>query len=297
MHPPESIAGVRRFHRAVTRRAGVLEERFLGQDRPLGQSRVLYEIGPEGASLRDLRIRLGLDSGYLSRLVQGLSGAGLVVVERDEEDPRVRRATLTAAGRNALHEIDRRSDAVAREILDPLAPRQRERLVAAMETVVRLLGIADLRFDEVDPEAVEARWCLDRYFRELDERFEGGFSADRSLVADAGVFRTPHGAFLLGTIQGRPVACGALKFMDHRTGYIKRMWVDPSMRGTGLGRRLLSALEGVAAARGCLAVQLETHRALGEAQSLYRSAGYREVEPFNDELYADHWFEKALVRS
>ena len=82
--------------------------------------------------------------------------------------------------------------------------------------------------------------------------------------------------------------------MPGNVGYIKRMWVDSSTRGVGLGRRLLAALEAEASGLGCNAVQLETHRSLVEAQALYRSAGYLEVDPFNDEPYADHWFEKRL---
>jgi hypothetical protein len=72
------------------------------------------------------------------------------------------------------------------------------------------------------------------------------------------------------------------------------MWVDPSMRGLGLGRRLLSALEDEAADLGSVRVRLETNRALREAIALYRSAGYREVPAFNDEPHAHHWFEKRL---
>src|SRR5829696_8037356 len=100
----EHVAQVRRFHRLVTQRAGALEDRFLGRGRPLGESRVLYEIGPEGADLRDLRARLGLDSGYLSRLVQSLANAGLVSVRSAPEDERVRRADLTPAGRAEVEE-------------------------------------------------------------------------------------------------------------------------------------------------------------------------------------------------
>jgi DNA-binding MarR family transcriptional regulator len=92
---PEHIAQVRRFNRLVTQRAGALDDHFLGRDRPLGQSRVLYEIGSGGANLRDLRARLALDSGYLTRVVQSLASAGLVTISAGPEDERVRRAQLT----------------------------------------------------------------------------------------------------------------------------------------------------------------------------------------------------------
>src|SRR5918997_5767331 len=106
----EEIAEVRRFNRLVTKRAGALEDHFLGRDRPLGESRVLFEIGARGADLRDLRARLGLDSGYLSRLVQSLASAGLVTLRAGPGDERVRRADLTPAGLAEVAEMDRRSD-------------------------------------------------------------------------------------------------------------------------------------------------------------------------------------------
>src|SRR5512145_2983023 len=114
---PEQITQVRRFNRLVTQRAGALDDHFLGRDRPLGESRVLYEIGSHGADLRELRARLGLDSGYLSRLVRSLAAAGLVKVSAGPEDERVRRARLTAAGLAEVEEMNRRSDQAAAAIL------------------------------------------------------------------------------------------------------------------------------------------------------------------------------------
>ena len=101
----QQVAEVRRFNRLVTQRAGALEDHFLGRDRPLGESRVLYEIGGAGADLRELRSRLDLDSGYLSRLAQSLAGQGLVALRPSDEDERVRRAELTPTGRAELDEM------------------------------------------------------------------------------------------------------------------------------------------------------------------------------------------------
>src|SRR5215208_3050716 len=89
---------MRRFNRIVTERIGALEESFLGRDRPLGASRLLWEIGEDGADLHDLRDRLGLDSGYVSRLVRRLENEGLVVVEVYPSDRRRRWLRWTAAG-------------------------------------------------------------------------------------------------------------------------------------------------------------------------------------------------------
>src|SRR5438046_9121112 len=95
---PDHVEQVRAFNRLVTQRAGALDQNFLGRDRPLGESRVLFEIGADGADLRDLRARLGLDSGYLSRVVQALATKGLVRLRAGPDDERVRRAYLTRKG-------------------------------------------------------------------------------------------------------------------------------------------------------------------------------------------------------
>jgi ribosomal protein S18 acetylase RimI-like enzyme len=104
----------------------------------------------------------------------------------------------------------------------------------------------------------------------------------------------PAGLFLMATLHGEAVGCGALKFHPGAPAEIKRMWVSSGVRGLGLGRRLLAELEAQAQAHGAGTVRLETNRALGEAIALYRTAGYREVAAFNDEPYAHHWFEKRI---
>ncbi len=104
---PDAIASVRRFNRVVTQKAGALEAGFLGLGRPLGAARVLWEIGPAGCEVRALRRRLGLDSGYLSRLLRGLEAEQLVAVAPDPADRRRRIATLTAAGRRGARRARR----------------------------------------------------------------------------------------------------------------------------------------------------------------------------------------------
>src|SRR5439155_191492 len=182
----DQIAQVRRFNRLVTQRVGALDDHFLGRDRPLGASRLLYEIGRQGAELRDLRRRLGFEAGF-----------------------------------------------------DPAASLPAE---------------------------------------------------DRDLVP-------PRGAFLLASLDGESIACGVVKAIGPGIGSLKRMWVADSVRGLGIGRRMLDALEIQARELGLTMLRLETNKELGEAIALYRSAGFREVAAFNDDPYAHHWFEKRLRRS
>jgi DNA-binding MarR family transcriptional regulator/GNAT superfamily N-acetyltransferase len=292
---PEHISRVRRFNRLVTQRIGALDERYLGRDRSLGESRVLHEIGPGGADLRDLRVRLDLDSGYLSRLIRSLADRGLIAVVPLPEDRRVRRAELTPAGRAEYDAQDRLSDEVAGSLLEPLSERQRARLLAAMAEVEAMLRAGGVRIEPVHPAEPAARWCVAQYFAELDTRFEHGFDPGTSIPFRDEEMVPPRGVFLVATIDGEPVACGGVRTTAPGVGYVKRMWVAESARGLGLGRRMLEALEGHARSLGFTRLQLETNRTLTEAIALYRGSGYREVPPFNDEPYAHHWFEKDLA--
>jgi DNA-binding MarR family transcriptional regulator/GNAT superfamily N-acetyltransferase len=291
-----AIQHVRRFNRAVTQRVGALDDGFLGRARPLGASRVLWEIGDDGADVRSIRARLGLDSGYLSRLLRSLEADGLAVVEPDARDRRIRRARLTGAGRAERAVLDRRSDEVAASLLEPLGEKQRAQLVDAMQQVERLLAAGSVEIAIEDPASEAARFCIASYFTELDERFESGFDPARSDLPDAAAELTePTGLLLVARLDGEPVGCGGLRLPEGRPPEIKRMWIAPSARGLGLGRRLLGELEEQARRRGATAIRLETNRALSEAIALYLSAGYVEVDRFGDEAYAHHWFLKELA--
>ena len=151
-----------------------------------------------------------------------------------------------------------------------------------------------LEITVVDPDQSAARRCLREYFAELDRRFDAGFDPTNSLPAEPDEMRPPSGLFVIAMLQGEPVGCGALKFHCDEPTELKRMWVASSVRGLGVGRRLLEELERLALEQGSSTIRLETNKTLTEAIALYRSAGYREVAAFSDERYGDHWFEKYL---
>ena len=256
---------VRRFNRTVTQRIGALNDSFLSRDRPLGQARLLWEIGPDGSDVRSLRSRLDLDSGYLSRLLRALQDDGLIVVERSGTDGRARTVRLTSRGLAERAVLDRRSDDVANSILGPLSEPQRTRLTTAMAEVERLLAASAVRIAVRDPRHPDARYCLRAYFSELSRRFDGGFDPARSISAGDEELIPPAGLVLVAALHGEPVGCGALKFHRDAPGEVKRMWVAPAARGLGIGGRLLTSLEAHAAASGVRVLRLETNRALGEA--------------------------------
>ncbi|MFH8611684.1 GNAT family N-acetyltransferase [Streptomyces sp. NPDC018029] len=289
------IDQVRRFNRAVTQRVGVLHDNYLGRDRPIGEARLLWEVGDRGQDVRRLRERLGLDSGYVSRLLRALEADGLVSVEPHHGDRRVRTVRLTDAGRAERALLDERSDELADSLLRPLNTAQRARLVAAMAEVDRLLTAGTVTLDAVDPDHPDAQYCLRSYFTELQERFDTGFDPAQSLLPDAGGLRPPHGLFLVARAHGEPVGCAGLKLPADAPAEIKRMWVAPEARGLGLGRRFLTELEALAARHGRDVLRLDTNKALDAAIGLYHSCGFQEVPAFNDEPYAHHWFEKRIT--
>ena len=289
------IAQVRSFNRMVTERIGALNEEYLDGGRPLGASRLLWEVG-DGADVRQLRARLGLDSGYLSRLLRRLEADGLVEVGASPSDGRVRVVTLTASGQVERARLDRRSDDLAGALLEPLSDRQRARLVEVMDEVERLLTASAVEVHEVDPADPDVARCLSAYFIELSERAATGLDP-RAETPSAEDMRPPHGKVLLAYLHGEAIACAGLKHHAGGMSEVKRMWVDPSARGLGLGRRMLGAVEDLARSEGVTRLRLDTNEHLTEAIAMYRSAGYLEIPRYTDEPFATQWFEKSLPSS
>ena len=286
---------VRRFNRAITQRIGVLDDAYLSRGRSLGLSRLLWEIGPAGCEVRLLRARLGLDSGYFSRQLRRLEADRLVITDPDDGDGRVRKVRLTRKGLAERAVLDSSSNELAASILTSLTEPQRDRLVTAMVVVERLILASQVQVEIIDPRDVDARYCLRSYVEELGRRFDTGFDPAQSISASDEEMTLPNGLLLVANLLGEAVGCGALKLhIDTQIAEVKRMWVAADVRGLGLGRGLLERLSAEAASRGMLILRLETNRALVEAKRLYQRAGFVEVEPFNNEPYAHHWFQKDL---
>ncbi|TVT17193.1 GNAT family N-acetyltransferase [Amycolatopsis rhizosphaerae] len=287
----DDIATFRRFSREFTRRVGVLDDRYLHHDRPLGEARILYELD-QGTSLRELRERLALDAGYLSRVVKKLRQDGLLETRSDADDRRVRLVRLTERGRREVAEQNRRADEAAAGLLGGLDARQRERLTAALHTAEGLMRLSAVDIRPADPDSPEARGALRAYAEEIDRRFPEGYQAGELLPGDA--LRGERGVFLLAREAGIAIGCGGVRELEPDVGELRHLWIASTARGIGLGRRLLSALEAEAVRHGWKRLRLGTHRALTEAIGLYRGAGYREIEPYGDDPHNHHNFEKSL---
>jgi DNA-binding MarR family transcriptional regulator/ribosomal protein S18 acetylase RimI-like enzyme len=285
---------VRRFNRLVTQRVGALEVDYLRRGRPLAEARLLFEIGADGVEVRTLRGKLGLDSGYLSRLLRSLKTQGLIAGARGDRDGRRRQVSLTRKGSAERAAYDRLSDNLAASMLKPLDDSERGRLLTAMGEVERLIRAASVEVAAEAPDSPDARQCLDAYFSELAARFENGFDAAADQSARVKDMTPPSGLFVIARLDGEAVGCGGLKRLGKAIGEIKRVWTAPSARGAGIARRVLRTLEAKAREGGLKTLRLDTNRALTEAHALYRKEGYREIARFSDNPYADHWFEKRL---
>lgn len=289
-----AISILREFNRTFTPRIGVLDETFLGTGRPLAVARLLFEVGLGDVTVHELRRRLGADSGYVSRLLRRLEDDGLIDVAEDPADGRRRIASLTDAGRAEWLELDRRSDATARRLLNPLSDDQCQELASALVTAQRLLQLSTITFETVEPDSASASTALQAYFTELDDRFVDGFDPVESGADNVDDMRAPAGAFVTVVDGGVVVGCAGLRTLADGRAEIKRMWLDPSLRGLGVGKRLLIHLESLARERGHDAIVLDTNSTLHAAIAMYLGAGYESIECYNDNPDAQRWFRKQL---
>jgi GNAT superfamily N-acetyltransferase len=221
-----------------------------------------------------------------------LEEEGLIVTGPYPDDARRRVAKLTAAGRREFHAYETLSNSRAETLL--ARHSDSEALLAAMDSVASALGRDRIAIEEMDPRGEDAGYCLGEYYAELARRFEDGFDVSLSRNPDADEMIRPRGAFLVAMSDGLPIGCVGLKRTDSEIAEIKRLWVAPSARGLGIGRRLVEAAENAASHLSIKTLRLDTNRALPEALRLYRSTGWSEIDRFNDDPYPDLFFEKHL---
>jgi DNA-binding MarR family transcriptional regulator/GNAT superfamily N-acetyltransferase len=282
----DHVAAIRRFDRAYSQRLRRVTEAYAEPGRALGPAMVLIEVGDrDGVQGPDLRRRLDLDSGYMSRTLRELEDEGLVAGRADRVDRRRRVLRLTATGRRVVARAVARADAAAGDLLAPLRPQQRAELVAALATAEQLLRAATVTFDVVRQDSPDAVAARSAYFAELDRRFPRGF--------DPGGPDEP-GVFVVVRDDDDVVGCGMVVPIDDRTAEVKRRWIAPAWRGMGLGVRLLAHLEDVAHDRRHRRVVLDTNATLTEAIAMYERSGYSAIERYNDNPYAERWFAKTL---
>lgn len=286
------IARFRRINRAVTTLTGAMDQSFLGRGRSLGAARVLNAIGHGRTDVGDIRDYLQLDSGLMSRFLRGLEDEGLISTKPSKQDARRRMAMLTAKGRAEVQAYEELSNEGAREVLGRY--KQRELLLQAIDLVATVLGRDQIEISEVDPEDSQIKACMEIYYAEIAAIFETGFDPANASPPDAEDMRPPNGIFLMAKSDALPVGCVAMKGERDAVGEIRRMWVSPAARGLGLARQLMQEIESRARTMGIAKLRLDTSGKLIAARRLYESSGWREIERYNDNIYADYFFEKIL---
>jgi DNA-binding MarR family transcriptional regulator/GNAT superfamily N-acetyltransferase len=302
--PTETTEAVRSFNRFYTRRIGVLEESLLGSGLTLSEGRAIFELGRRtewtaGAMAAELR----LDPGYVSRLLAGLDKRKLIARRSSPADGRQTILSLTAEGQQRYSELDQRSASEVSALLDGLSPTDRQRLLSAMGTIAGLLGdtaaAPQVPYVIRPPRPGDIGWVVSRhgvlYTREYgwDDTFEG-------LVAEIA------GAFLKG-FDARRERCwiaerdgemvGAVflvKGPDAHTAKLRLLYVEPHVRGLGIGARLVDECGQFARSTGYRRIVLWTNSILTSARRIYEAAGYRLIasEPhrsFGHDLVGETW--------
>src|SRR6266403_164056 len=276
------IDAVRRFSRFYTRRIGVLRAGLLGSPYLLTEARLLYELAQGGqATASALGRDLGLDLGYLSRLLQGLKRRGLVRARRAAHDGRQSLLTLTAKGRQAFAVLDSRSREATTQMLKPLPEQDRARLVGAMRTVEGLLSNKRGEIVLREHRPGDLGWVVQRhgalYAEEYgwDQRFE-------ALVAGIVAKFVKHFGAVLCVKQSRS------------TAKLRLLIVEPAARGRGLGRRLVEECIAFARTRGYRKLALWTQSNLAAARAIYKRCGFRRVRKerhssFGADLVGEFW--------
>ena len=292
---------LREFNRFYTRHLGVLERRFLGTRFSLTEARVLYELAQrEEETAARLAGRLGLDPGYLSRLLAGFERDRLLERPRSASDRRRRPIRLTGAGRRAAHMLDRRSQRQALDTVRALSPARQGELIRAVRTVQDLLGGRADRHTFLlrDPRPGDHGWVVQRHGALYAEEY-GWDQTFEALVAQivAGLLQPHDRSGERGWVaekDGENVGCVFLVRRSPQVAQLRLLLVEPSARGHGLGRRLVGECVRFARASGYRRLRLWTTNRQTAAARLYREAGFQVVSEkpqrsFGDDLVTQVW--------
>jgi DNA-binding MarR family transcriptional regulator/GNAT superfamily N-acetyltransferase len=298
--PTDQIEAVRAFNRFYTARIGALRDGLLATPYPLPEARILFELGRRGTiDAADLRRVLDLDGGYLSRLLARLEAQDLVARERSPDDGRRQRLELTAAGRAAYATLDERSAAEIGALLDELDEADRDRLLAAMDTIRDVLDAAPRSpgFVLRPPRAGDFGWVVHRHGTLYAEHgWDTGFEAlVARVVADYATDNDPaREAAWIAEAGGRPVGSIFCVRNDDETAQLRLLLVEPGTRGMGVGSALVDACIAFAREAGYRRVRLWTNSSLGAARRIYQRAGFRLVgeetgEKFGQDFTEQDW--------
>jgi DNA-binding MarR family transcriptional regulator/GNAT superfamily N-acetyltransferase len=300
----DRVVAVRAFNRFYTRVLGLLDEGLAHTEYSLTEARVLFEIAHHGvASVADLRSWLGVDAGYLSRILARFESDGLVERERAEADARRQVARLTERGRAAFADLDESASADVAALLDPLTEPGRQRLVGAMREVERLLSDRGERPAPIirAPRAGELGWIVQRHgalyaeeygwndeFEALVARIVGSYVESRDPRRDAA---------WIAEVDGEPVGSVLCVHKDDRVAQLRLLLVEPTARGLGIGTRLVDTCLDFARNAGYDAMVLWTNSVLADARRIYQRAGFELLDAAPNPAFGQQLTEQTWHRS
>ena len=299
---PADVQLLRAFNRTYTRRIGVLAP-YLDSPLSLTEVRILYELAHHGpCTAADLARDLGLDPGYLSRVLRRFGQQGWLARETSADDARRKRLSLTPAGREAFDPLEQRSREQLAALLATLAPDRRAQLIAALRTAQSLLDSAAAPPQRTvvlrEPRPGDMGWVVQQH-GELYAREFGWNSAFEALVAEivAGMIRTHDAAWERGFIaelDGERVGSAFVVRESDTVAKLRLVLVNFAARGLGLGARLTDECIAFARARGYRSMVLWTNANLLAARAIYARRGFQLVrsEPYHgygQDLVGEHW--------
>jgi len=296
---PDRIAAVRRFNRFYTRHLGLLDEGFLNSPLSLTQMRVLHELAHrEQSTAGEVCNALGLDPGYLSRILTGFEKDHLIDKKESPKDTRQTLLALTKKGRQVFEPLNARSDEQVREILGKLSPANQNDLLHSMQTLESVLnpnvaGAAPFMLRHHRPG--DMGWVVWRhgllYFQEYgyDERAEALFAGIAARFIEK--FDPAREACWIAEKDGENVGSVFLVKKSQKVAQLRLLLVEPSARGLGLGKRLVSECVGFARRVGYRKIVLWTQSELTAARNIYQNAGFKLV----GEKKHDSWSRKNLI--
>ncbi len=299
------VEAVRRFNRFYTQRIGVLEERLLASRFTLAQARVLFELGTHSSiTAGELIARLGLDPGYLSRILQGLTESRLVTRKQSSADGRRADLSLTAKGRKAFADLDWRSRQGIGELIRHLSTDHCTRLLEAMRTVQETLSTPSTprqRSIAIRPHQIgDIGWAIERHGQLYADEFGWNQEFEALAATLFARFATQHDPtaeqFWVATVDQERAGCVFVvrSDKDPQTAQLRCLLVDPWARGLGLGGRLVEECLGFSKAAGYQRIMLWTNSVLVAARQIYESTGFSLVEEsphhsFGRDLVGQTW--------
>lgn len=298
----KAIAEIRDFNRFYTRVIGVLDDGLLGSAFSLTEARVLYDLGrKDRTETSELRELLGLDRGYLSRILARFERSGLIRRERSPRDRRRQILRLSAKGRRALEDLERRSDQQAAELLDSRDDSDKVQLLGGIAAIRGALDPSTreaAHFELRAPREGELGWIVSRH-GVLYSRFYGWDADFEALVAEivATFAKGEAGDFeraWIADVAGAPAGSVICMRKDESTAQLRLLLVEPWARGMGIGTALVDACVRFARESGYRRLVLWTNDVLGEARRIYETAGFdlaaeNPHHSFGKQLIGQNW--------